>query len=434
MRILLILSLLFSSAASADFKVPFKQFELENGLKVILVPQKTSPVACVQVFYRVGGIDEDDSVLGISHFLEHMMFKTSKNLKAGEYSYIIKSRGGYDNAYTSYDYTSYYNVLPVSELETGLRLEAERMSSLTFDEKELSSERNVVIEERHNRYENSPFGFLWEKANQIYFKNHPYGRPVIGNEKTIKNIDSASMKKYYARFYNPGNSILVVAGNFETDRALDLIKKYFQPIPKNQDEQKENLYAVKKWNPAVGIEIFKKEGQTSYGIGFIKIPSISSKMVPSLILLDNILFKGNNSVMNRSLVLDQKFCHSAQGGSYLRKLDSAFLFQFVPVEGVTIETIIEAFEKELKKLKTSKEFKKVVEKSKKFILTEFYTDLQKSKGLTESFGWGAVLQNDPEFLFKVYKQISNLKEKDIKNTLDYMLSQKMSVFVLEPKK
>ena len=139
-------------------------------------------------FYKVGSAHENPKLQGISHFLEHMMFKTTKDLKAGEYSLTIKSHGGYDNAATTFDYTTYYHVLPANKLETGLKLEAQRMAFITFDEKEIESERMVVIEERHNRYENSPFGFLWEKANEIFFKDKPYGLPIIGYDSTIKAI------------------------------------------------------------------------------------------------------------------------------------------------------------------------------------------------------------------------------------------------------
>lgn len=437
-RILIIMSLLvlgFASEGRADFSVKYDKYRLKNGLSVVLLPKKESSLVTVQLYYRVGGIDEESRFLGVSHFLEHMMFKTSKNLKAGEYSYTVKRNGGYDNAATSYDYTTYYNVLPADKLETGLRLEAERMANLRIDPKEFSKEKKVVIEERHNRYENSPMGFLWENANKTFFKNYVYGRPVIGFEETIRAINPSVMKDFYKKFYSPNNAVLIVAGSYNKKQAQKLIKQYFASLRKGRkiERRKESLLAKKAPKVFTGTKVFYKKVKTTYAMELTRIPDANHEMMPALLILDYILLNGKNSLFKKELVQKKRFCYSVGGGTYLRKLHSSFLFYFIPAPGVKSNVIVNEKKKLLKELLSRGDLNKLLVKAKAFLMTDFYKDLEQVKGLASTLGWGAMLES-PSFLFDLYQKASRVDETKLKKAVRFLLKSQKGLFVLQPKK
>lgn len=428
----LLMLIAFPLMGQGDFSLPFQSFELKNGLQVILLSRPESSLVSVQLFYRVGSADEEAKTLGISHFLEHMMFKTSENLKAGEYSETIKSRGGYDNAATTFDYTTYYLVLPAAEIETGLKLEAERMARLTFDEKEVESERGVIIEERHNRYENSPFGFLWEKANEVFFKGMPYGNPIIGYESTLNAIGSKELKAFYRRYYSSSNAILIVAGNFESDQTRALIEQHFGSITpfKTPDRKK----AESKAPLSAGKEfVFEKEIQSPYGMLLFTMPPAHHALSSAFLVLDSILFQGQNSLLNRKLVLEDRICFNVGGGGYLRRQDSSYMVYFIPAPEKSSKEIAVAVMRELEALKTRKDLPALMEKARRFILTEYYQDLQKVDGLSRTLGWGYIM-GSPDFGLKLYEKVRDLTETELLMAADYLLKQAPAVFSLNPVK
>lgn len=414
-----------------DISVSFHQFKLKNGLEVILVPQESSLVS-VQLFYKVGSAHENPKLQGISHFLEHMMFKTTKDLKAGEFSLTIKSHGGYDNAATTFDYTTYYHVLPATKLETGLKLEAQRMAFITFDEKEIESERMVVIEERHNRYENTPFGFLWEKANEVFFKGKPYGLPIIGYDSTIKAIQKADLKAFYQQYYSPSNAVLLVAGSFNQEKTKKLIQDIFENIPsfKTPSPKKvKNTPPVYNKTPYV----FEKDVQTTYGLALFSMPPATHPLSSAFLALDSILFQGQNSLLNQKLVLDERLCFDIGGGSYLRKLDSAYMFYFMPVSADSSSKIIHTFKETLIALKNHPHLDDLLKKARLFILTNHYKDLQKVDGLSKTLGWGYVIK-EPKFGFNLYNKVETLTKQELLEAVDWLLQQEVAVFLLNPTK
>lgn len=431
-KLIIALSLLFSLSClfASDFKINYKSFRLKNGLKVLLVPKEDSSLVSVQVYYNVGGINETPKYLGVAHFLEHMMFKTSKNLKAGQYSYIVKSKGGYDNASTSYEYTKYYNILPFKEIETGLKLEAERMHNLTFVKKEFNHEKQVVLEERHNRYENSPQGYLWAKANAIFFKKHVYGRPVIGTEKSIKRINIKAMSQFYSQFYNPSNATLIVSGKINVEEAQKLIYKYFSKIKRKAFHK--NVPKKRDFTPPSGFFKFRKKMNGRYAMTLTKIPSAKSKMTPALLVLDYLLFQGKSSVLKKELILKRRLCYALSGGNYLRRMPSAFIFSFIPAPNVSERTIYRAYLKALKNM-LRQDLSASIKKAKLFILTGFYQELETAKGMGSSLGWSQIIASSPDFGIDLYQKASKVNEKAVKNAIRLLLNNPKATFFLIPK-
>ena len=220
--------LLFSAATSVYASVFNPEtFTLKNGLQVVVIPNHRVPVVTHMVWYKVGSADEQEGESGIAHFLEHLMFKGTKTLANGEFSRILAKNGGQQNAFTSTDYTAYFQNIAVDRLEMVMLMEADRMTNLVLSRKDILTERDVVLEERRSRTENNPAALLREQANASLFLNYPYRRPIIGWKHEISSLEYTSVINFYKSWYAPNNAILVVAGDITVKRLKPLAEKYY---------------------------------------------------------------------------------------------------------------------------------------------------------------------------------------------------------------
>ncbi len=227
--ILFLLALAPVDSHSAVFSA--KTFTLSNGMQVVVISNHRTPIVRHMVWYKVGSADEPAGKSGIAHFFEHLMFKATKNLKSGEFSRIVARNGGRDNAFTSYDYTGYHQTVAVDRLETVMKLEADRMRNLIFEAEQVEPERQVVLEERRSRVDNSPGAKLSEQFNAAMYLNYPYHDPVIGWAHEIKALTIADLKKFYDTYYRPNNAILVVDGDITVEKLKPLAEKIYGAIP-----------------------------------------------------------------------------------------------------------------------------------------------------------------------------------------------------------
>ena len=216
-------------------------FTLDNGLQVVVVENHRNAVVSQMVWYRVGSADEPLGKSGIAHFLEHLMFKGTHEIPVGQFSKIIARVGGRDNAFTSTDYTAYYQSIAADQLELTMKLEADRMRNLVLDQHNVETERAVVMEERRSRTDNNPAALLSESMEAALFLNHPYHRPIIGWAQEIAALDRQDALDFYARWYAPNNAILVVAGDVEPSRVRELAERWFGPIPKGDAPDRRRL-------------------------------------------------------------------------------------------------------------------------------------------------------------------------------------------------
>lgn len=211
---------------------------LENGLEVIVVTNKRMPIISQHLFYRVGGMDDPVGKSGLAHLLEHMMFKGTISVPDGNFSQTISRLGGRDNAFTSQDYTGYFQTAPAAHLETLMRLESDRMRNLNFDHADFQAsflqERNVVIEERAQRTENNPGARLVEQADPAFYLNHPYRKPIIGWPGELEGLQLSDARAFYDRFYHPNNAVLILVGDVDAGRVFELARKYYGSIPRAQ--------------------------------------------------------------------------------------------------------------------------------------------------------------------------------------------------------
>ncbi|MDX8349954.1 pitrilysin family protein [Cognatiyoonia sp. IB215446] len=228
-RLIAALALMLTAIAANAEEVT--TYMLDNGMEVVVIEDNRAPVVVHMLWYKVGSADEPEGASGVAHFLEHLMFKGTDILEPGEFSEVVAANGGSDNAFTSYDYTAYFQRVAADRLELMMQMESNRMNNLVIDPAEVEPERQVVIEERNQRTENNPNALAGEQFRAAQFQNHRYGIPIIGWRHEIDDLSIADLQNFYDLYYSPNNTVLVVAGDVDPDEVLELARTYYGVIP-----------------------------------------------------------------------------------------------------------------------------------------------------------------------------------------------------------
>lgn len=400
-----------SKSRELNINLDIKHKTLSNGLNVYLIKSKNIPAVTVGVYYKVGSIDERNNERGLSHYLEHMMFKTTKKLKAGEYSRIIRNNGGHDNAATSFDKTYYYSVLPKQALELALKLEADRMVNLTIDKKEFNSEKKVVLEELRNRYENDPRGFLFYNFMQFSYKTSNYGKPVIGTKKGVKALTPEVMKQYYKRFYSPNNAHLVIVGDIDNDKTLKLVKKYFGKLKRQRINRP--IYIPEPIQTAERRIVYKKRTQLPMGIIYYHGPKALDEDSAAMEMIEFILFDGRSSRLYKKLVMQTGLAVGIYGGQWLQQHEAPFAIFFAARKKENLPLIEKIIYEEIERFKKGLIRVYDVEKAKNKFIARYIKSLQRMRNISDTIGNAAILGNY-EFFTKIRpKRILNLKFADL---------------------
>ena len=303
---LMVLSISSISVASIKFSERLEEYSLDNGLKVILIEDKRSPAVINSIWYRVGSSNEVKGKTGISHILEHMMFKGTNKLGPGEFSSKVKEMGGTDNAFTSKDYTGYFQKVHQEDLETCIELESDRMINLKLDEKQIEKEINVVKEERRLRTDDNPISKTFEKIMINAFGMNNYGIPIIGTMQDIEDTTKEDLQSWYDSYYQPRNAIVIIAGNFDKIKAIKYIEKYYGSIENNKP------FNLKKSSTDFSSKnFFEVQEDVSKPVVFIsfKKPKYSDEKQRELYALDlfiEIMDGGYSSRLTENLVNSKK--------------------------------------------------------------------------------------------------------------------------------
>ncbi len=327
-------------------------FTLKNGMEVVVVNNPRVPVVTHMVWYRVGSADEEPGESGIAHFLEHLMFKGTKKREPGEFSEIVARNGGHENAFTSYDYTAYFQTIAVDKLETVMELEADRMTNLVITPKEVEPERQVVLEERRSRTDNNPGAILGEHINASLFLNHPYRNPIIGWEHDIKALNIERILAFYKRFYRPNNAILVVAGDMVAEKLKPLAEKYYGFIPAGPPVKRSRAQEPLHKSARRVTHRDKRVRQPSWRRTYLA-PGLlwgDKRHAYPLQLLSNIVGGGASSRLYRKLVVEDKVAVSA--GAYYAGDGNGpgrFVFYASPSVDVSMDDLEKAVEAEIAK-------------------------------------------------------------------------------------
>ncbi len=225
--------LVLATAAWADDEVT--TFTLDNGMDVVVIEDHRAPVVVHMLWYRAGSADETPGRSGVAHYLEHLLFKGTDTLDPGEFSATVARNGGSDNAFTSFDYTAYFQRVAADRLGLMMQMEADRMVNLRLLDEDIATERNVILEERNQRVENDPAALMREQLRAALYLNHPYGRPIIGWRHEMETLDRTAALDFYEEFYAPNNAILIVAGDVTPDEVRTLAEEHYGPLPANPD-------------------------------------------------------------------------------------------------------------------------------------------------------------------------------------------------------
>lgn len=324
--------LLPATAGAAEKIFNAETFTLDNGMKVVVIPNHRAPVVTHMIWYKFGGADETQGKSGIAHFLEHLMFKGTPSVPDGQFSRIVKKLGGNDNAFTSQDYTAYYQNVPRAHLEKMMEMEADRMKNLTLKEEEVASERQVIIEERRQRIDSRPQARFQEQVMSTLFVNHPYATPVIGWLHEMRELTREDAFDQYNAWYAPNNAILVVSGDVTAKELEPLAKKYYGPIPaQTMPERKRTRPAPIVAAPRLVME------DTRIGQPMIMKTWRAPRGSDAIDMLSEILGGTSTSRLYSSLVVDRKIAVSAGAGYDGISLDeTTFSIYASPAPGVSL--------------------------------------------------------------------------------------------------
>ena len=364
--LLLIVILLLPLSLSAEVK----EYKLDNGLKVLVIEDHKAPLATFQIWYRVGSRDEPAGKSDLSHLLEHMMFKGTPKYGSKEFSKMVKKKGGVDNAFTTKDYTMYYQTLASDRIDISIELEADRMQNLILDPKEVIAERDVVMEERRMRYEDDPQNSLYEEVLAAAFKSHPYHWPVIGWMSDISSIEREGLLSHYKAYYSPDNAVIVVSGDVQADEIIKKIKASFGDIsPTSGRAVVTSKETEQKGERRVSL---KREAELPYIIAVYHTPSFPNKDSYALEVLEMILSGGKSSRLYRSIVYEKKLAISASADySGFNKDPYLFLFDATAAPGKDIMDVDNALYAEIEKIKKELPSEREVQKAKNQIEASF---------------------------------------------------------------
>lgn len=343
---------------------------LDNGLKVLLLEDHKAPTATFQVWYRVGSRDEKIGKTGLSHLLEHMMFKGTKKHGPKTFSQAIQRVGGTDNAFTTGEYTGYFELLASDRLDLPIELEADRMQNLVLTSEAVLSERDVVMEERRMRYDDDPQNLLFQEVVATAFKNHPYRWPVIGWMSDLKTLNPEDLRQHYATYYAPNNAVILVIGDIEPSGVLAKIKDAFgkipagpgiKAVPVTEDEQQGEKRVI-----------LRKEAELPVVISVYKTPAVYQQDGAALEVLSSILSGGKSTRLHNVLVYEKQLALSAWAGyDGMRRDPHLFYTGATAAHGRSIDEVEKTLLAEVEKISTEPPTAPEIQKAKNQVEASF---------------------------------------------------------------
>jgi predicted Zn-dependent peptidase len=344
-------SLMFVGLMANAQKVEFEEYDLDNGMHVILHQDNTAPVVITSVMYHVGAKDENPERTGFAHFFEHLLFEGTENIKRGEWFNVVSSNGGSNNANTTDDRTYYYEVFPSNSVELGLWMESERLMHPIINQIGVDTQNEVVKEEKRLRVDNQPYGnILAEIKKNIFFK-HPYRWATIGS---MDHLDAATLEEFQAfnkKFYVPNNAVLVVAGDIDKSKVKKMIKDYFGPIPRGP-EVKRNLERDEPITQTMKATAYDANIQIPAVIGAYRTPSQKDRDSYILNMISSYLSGGKSSVLYKKLVDEKKMALAVQAVNISQEDYGIYALFALPLGDITLETLLSEMDEEVVKMQT----------------------------------------------------------------------------------
>ena len=340
-RTALMASLLLPAAALAETSGKVTDFMLDNGMQVVVVEDHRAPVVQHMLWYRAGSADEPKGSSGVAHFLEHLLFKATDKLESGEFSSVVAANGGRDNAFTSYDYTAYFQRVAADRLELMMTMEADRMKNIRLTPENIATERDVIIEERNQRTENNAQALFGEQLSAAQYLNHRYGTPIIGWMHEMEELDLDDALSFYELYYSPNNTILVVSGDVTPEEVRTLAEEHYGPIPRNPDLPDRLRTEEPRQNAERRVIFRDARVAQPYITRSYLVPERDNgaqETAAALTILSEILGGGTTSFFTEKLQFDtQVSTYTAAWYSGVSLDDTTFRMIIVPSEGVSLE-------------------------------------------------------------------------------------------------
>ena len=387
MKKILLFTLLITGILMANSLPKHYTKTLDNGLEVVVIPMKNdSNVITTDIFYKVGSRNEVMGKSGIAHMLEHLNFKSTKNLEAGEFDKIVKSKGGVNNASTSFDYTHYYIKSSSKNLETSVELFAELMENLNLKDEEFQVERDVVAEERRVRTDNPPIGYLYFRLFNTHYVSHPYHWTPIGFMNDIQTWTLNDIKEFHSKYYQPNNAILIVTGDIDENEVFKVAKEKFGHI-----KNRHAVPVIKPFEPkrdgSIRKEITNKENNSVDTIAIAyPIPNYEHEDQVVLSAISEILSAGRSSRLHENIIDKKQMANTIYAYNMELTDEGVFLFMALANPNVKIEDLEKEIHIEIEKLKSGDVTKEELEKVKINAKADFIYSLEDSAGVNSLFG------------------------------------------------
>lgn len=409
---------------SGNFKLPplkIEQFKLDNGLRVILNEDSAVPVVSVAVYYDVGSRNEREGRTGFAHLFEHMMFQGSENVKKAEHFQFISNAGGDMNGTTSTERTNYFETLPANQLPLALWLESDRMRSLAVTQENLDNQRSAVQEEKRLRVDNQPYGGVFDRINEMTFKNFANAHSTIGSMADLDAATVNDVKEFFRINYAPNNAVLVISGAFDKSQTMDLVKKYFATIPKQPAPP-----AIDVSEPAEVAQKYQKyEDKLAPFPAFLiawKVPARRTADFNALLLASKLINDGTSSRLYQKLVKGEESVLQIAGGALERRGPSSFLIFAVPKPGKDLSKIRETIMNEIKDVATNGPTSEEMQKLRNQLFNDEVRSRQSAEDRAQAIAEYALYDNDPTLINSELDELMKITPEQIKAAVNKYLN------------
>jgi zinc protease len=439
--ILFFLAALQAAAAQTESvvqppKLAIQQHELENGLRILMVEDHSAPVINLQVWYHVGSKDEKPGRTGFAHLFEHLMFKGSAHVGPDEHSRIIEAAGGFENAYTNDDVTVYWETFPANYLERVIWLEADRMGSLTVDEANFKSEREVVKEERRVGVENSPYGRLFEDLADVAFTVHPYKHTTIGSMEDLNKATLQNVLEFRQTYYRPDNATMVIVGDFAPPQARSWVEIYFSGIPKPaapvprvtaKEPPQQAERRVTKW--------YDSQSPLPAVVMAYHMPAEFTPDSYPLILASNILSGGESSRLYRKLVYEDQIAAQTAGIGNFTEDPNLFIVYAIMNPGKSVQEGEKALEGVLDGIRDKPVEAKELEKAKNQQISKDVLGRLTDREKADAIGRATVIAHNPDLANTSLSRFLQVSAADVERVAkEYFAKTERTVMLIEPPK
>ena len=408
-NIIMALSTAFMLGGTATAqKVSFEEYDLENGLHVILHADSSAPVVVSSVMYHVGAKDESPDRTGMAHFFEHLLFEGTKNIKRGEWWKTVSANGGINNANTTDDRTYYFEIFPSNNLELGLWMESERMLHPVINQIGVDTQNEVVKEEKRSRFDNQPYGNLIKVVKENVFKKHPYRWPTIGS---MEHLDAATLEEFQAfnkKFYTPSNSVLVVAGDFNKKQAKEWIQKYFAGIEQGE-KLKKQIFVEEPITETIKARYEDENIQIPMIVASYRVPSMKTRDARVLDFISSYLSDGKSSKLYKKIVDDKKMGLEIGSFTYSQEDYGMYIVYGLPMENSTCEDLLVQIDEEINKIQTELISERDYQKLQNIFENQYVNSNTGVEGIAENLAKFYLLYKDVHLInteIELYKSIT----------------------------